>query len=262
MKIQDQIQALITNQFKVGVVLLLLPFCSFARPISITIFDTAFCISHLENIPKNVSIHKVFDATNSNNVICKDLKIKNRRFHGYFVLRELISHLKEVKNKIEIYPIIIFDKDGSQSNSSWKSALEWAKSKKIDVLLTAIGLPVKNSPNYSLLPINFIASGQKGIGVSIKTKIFPQEVATKVNSIIVGNYLKNELADDLFVNPDLLYKNKISYYFHSEKGSSFAVATALGRALKLCSGYLSRSVNYIACLRKHEKILYSNYKTY
>ena len=246
-----------------GVAFLLLSFSINAKPLSIAIFDTGFCSSKLTDIPKNITVKPSLDVTSSNSDICKKFNVKKRRFHGHHILKELLLNLKESKRELVIYPVIIFDRFAQQRDSYWKKAVEFSKKQNVDVLLTAVGLPVMHKLNLQLLPINFIASGQRGVGIRKDMKLFPHEYLDGSNSILIGNYFGADKGkDNYMINPDLLYKGKINYYFSANHGSSLAVAKSLGRAVKICGTAFNSFIILKKCLDTHAFKLLKEYKSY
>ena len=78
-------------------------FCSFSLlspasfALKIALFDTGFCPNLLKG-NKNIEISQVRDVTQSVSYKCLKGSMKNRRFHGQWVLGELIKHYN-IKNK-------------------------------------------------------------------------------------------------------------------------------------------------------------------
>lgn len=216
-----------------------------AKDINVAIFDTGFCHS------------KTFDATNSVKMTCpeqKNRKKRSFRYHGQWVLEQLKKELDG--KKINIYPVIVFDKNSKQDQSYWRNAFDYISEKKIDIILLASSLPHSKEKISLKLPKNiltFIASGQTGMAIKKDTKLWPQS-SNSDNMLIIGSYLEDgsSLVDD----PNLIYREKIDYFFSGEadkvlplKGSSLAVTKALAWAIKKCK------TDFKKCLRKKRKLI-------
>ena len=166
-------------------------------------------------------------------ISAKDL-LESGRFHGQHVLNEFLEFLpKDIA--VEIYPMVIYDHTGTQTKEAWLKSIEFIKSKKIDLVLTASGLI--NSPKLALeLPsIWFVPSGRLERMIDKTTVLFPQNLAPKSNLFVIGDYFegKTNLYDQA-----LIYQEQIDYYFPSGKkkftGTSRAVSEAMAIALKHC----------------------------
>lgn len=190
--------------------------------IHVAIMDTGFCPSLI----KSKIVNETIDMTSSVKMDCKKISEPNRRFHGHFVLKKFLEHLK-VKS-LKVSPLIIFDKNGLQKKEYWSKALQWIKKNKVDVLLLASGL--KTEKDFNDLPtLTFAASGQVSGKLRRGSKIWPQSFE---KTILIGNFIREE-ENESYIDPLLLNKKKIDYFIE-EKSSSKAVAIALARALNNC----------------------------
>lgn len=219
--------------------------------IRIALIDTGFC-----PVKKSgVIIHPSIDLTASVSAIdCKRPDLKSPRMHGQHVLLEFLKHVDLKKIRPEIFPLIVFDLKGNQQKDYWLKAIEWVKTNKIDVVLTAAGFLVKADELKSLsateLPaLWFVPSGRIGPGIKEKTDLFPQSMAPAKNLFLIGDYYDGKM---IIYDQGLLYKDKIDYFFPSGTGAftgtSRAVAEAAAKALKLCSVSEMRE-----CLQKQSK---------
>lgn len=204
--------------------------------IKVGVIDTGFCLG---DKPKARKIHKPFEAAGKIHIDPCKLSREHPRLHGSLVVEHFLSVLGNQVD-IEIFPIVVFDDRGKQKLSFWKKAMDY--SKNLDVLLIAAGFPYyKRLSGLPTLPtLAFVASGSREGGIKSNTSLFPQELAPHKNLLMIGAYSPSIRKNDALVDSRRMYPNKIDYFFPSisgnEKltGSSRAVATALGIALRRC----------------------------
>jgi hypothetical protein len=227
--------------------------------IKIALLDTGFCLESLEKVPRNITIHLPFDATFGAKYTCSaPLNFKNRRYHGQMVLSKLIEQIKTSKKKVEIFPIIIFNENGKQRMTYWKSALKHARLKKAQLIAAAAGLPIEGPIYPKIDETLFLSSGRIGVGIKKGTKLFPQELHGKDNVFLFGSYYPPliEGEKDFLFDKALLYQKQIDFYFSDGNGKDFlrgtsrALAVGLGRAIELCGESLSAPLNLRKCLNK------------
>jgi hypothetical protein len=213
------------------------------RVLRIAVFDTPFCPTLIKNNNPKIIVLQPFSTDKALEKSCPK-NIHGR--HGLKVINRLIKVIPKLDFKVEIHPIIIFSQQGIQSPQSWKDALLRVKEKKIHVLLLAVGLPLKNSKQASLLGninINaFMASGQSSGRIRKNTIVWPQSQKDQKKSLIIGSYNPPTIDSptDYLEDKTLLHVSKIHYFFsggdsHARlSGSSRAVTTAFGKALSIC----------------------------
>lgn len=254
----NQLNNLVTNYLKPALILGPVLFSSalFTAQVSppkvrIALIDTGFC-----PVKSRAVIHPVTDLTESVSFkeVCKKPDLKSPRLHGQHVMLEFLKHADLKKTRIEIFPLVVFDKNGNQKKEYWQKALRWVKDHQMDVVVTAAGFLTGSAEQKELagteLPaLWFVPSGRIGPGIKESTVLFPQSLAPKENLFLIGAYYDGKM---VIYDQGLLYKDKIDYFFPSGAGSftgtSRAVAEAAARALKLCSVSEMRS-----CLQKQSK---------
>tara|TARA_Y100000590_G_scaffold283855_2_gene319389 strand:+ start:74926 stop:75693 length:768 start_codon:yes stop_codon:yes gene_type:complete len=227
----------------------------YASPIKVGIIDTGFCLS---DKPKNRKIHRPFLAAGKIHIEPCTLGKEHPRLHGQLVLEHFLSVLGNEKD-IEIFPIVVFDDKGRQKLDFWKKALEYSKG--FDVLLIASGFPYykRISGLPELETLSFAASGTRESGIKKNTSLFPQVLAPHRNLFLIGAYSKSIGSNDAMVDSRRMYPKYIDYFFPDSSGtekltgSSRAVATALGIALRDCK--LANLKQCIAKKRKYIKVI-------
>lgn len=233
------------------------------EPVQIHLYDTGFCPSLLKT-PKGVLIKPVVDVTQKNNYTCEKSNIQSLRFHGQWVLEEMLSGMKPLKTPIEITPIIIFDNEGKQNIRYWKRALDYSKREKASYIFAAAGLPLPTkkemvkSAEVSIpdIPL-FLSAGRKGKTLLKETLLFPQVHENKEHIFIIGSYHEGmKEADSHFSDPQLMAKETINFSFpftnklskyKNFKGTSFSLARMGRFILKNCLNEHLKS-----CLKEHE----------
>ncbi len=219
----------------------------FAANLRVGIIDTGFCGKQYKD---------VFNATKEDLGNTCSLKRNHPRLHGQLVLEEFLKHAPK---SVEIFPIIVFNKKGEQRLTYWEAALDYSKKKKLDVLLIAAGYPTSKKIKFPKLIIpSFVSSGTREGGIQAKTFLYPQELKSSDKIFLIGSYSpsKNTKFNDAMVDSRRMYPKRIDYYFSGDSkdnhlsGSSKAVATALGKALRSCELTKLRS-----CLKKSKRFI-------
>jgi hypothetical protein len=239
---------------------LLTPFESFAA-LKIAIVDTGFCTKRIKT-SASIIIAPALDMTNSVKLNCDDMKdndLKTQgRFHGHLVLEELIKYLPK-ESSLTIFPLVIYNASGKQTQEAWDQAIAWIKKENIELVLTASGL-IGPAPALNELPsIWFIPSGRIGGSVKKDSILFPQSLAPKENIFIIGDYFDGKT---IVYDQALLYESAIDFSFASGDsgltGTSRTVAHALGKAIDVCSLNIKmKSPRELRqCLSKIQKNLY------
>jgi len=238
-----------------------------AKSLKLALLDTGFCPS-LALVNPNIIIEPVKDVTQSNTYKCHQNQLAGARFHGQRVL-DLFSALypKEAGHKkIVITPIVIFNKDGQQSFTYWNQALKLSQDHAIILAAAGLRLPedeTKRRQQSSKAPIPegiiIVASGRVGPNIPKTTKLFPQELSSLDNMILVGSYHK-PLFEKGFALKDgsLLYREAIDYYFEYSgklsptlKGASRALAVGGAKMLEHCAEEAGKgALDFKGCLKK------------
>lgn len=230
--------------------------------IKIAILDTGFCPSKLNSKKDYIKILPIIDVTGNAVYDCEKMKPKNRRFHGQMVLAQFLN-VYSWTNPVEILPITIFDKSGSQRLSYWKKAIIEAQSQKVDFILAAAGLPIPQGmqPKGLIAPsaITFLSSGRIGPGITKATTLFPQMFHKNKNIFLIGSYHPPESkhGDDFLSDENQLYKKGTDYYLsggnshHILRSSSRSATTALAKAIGLCKTVKLQKLR--ECLSKNKK---------
>jgi hypothetical protein len=232
--------------------LLLFSFNSFALT-KIAIVDTGFCPVTTK---KNV-IHEARDMTGKVVLTCGSYTPKelaeSPRFHGQKVMEQFLAILLREQN-VEVHPLIIFDDKGVQTKEAWLKAIDVIRNEKIEYVLAASSLPTDEILANELPGIWFVASGRAEHGLKKSTTLFPQSLAPKENLFLIGDYLEGKSSKDHLYDQNLLYADKIDYYFPSGNGiftgTSRAVTAGLARALNLCGAAKQDAKSLRSCLKK------------
>jgi len=229
--------------------------------LKIAVVDTGFCSEKIKSNSKNHTVLKALDMTGTNGVDCSKISDQvlnsSARFHGQLVLNEFLIYSPK-KLKLKIWPLIIYDRTGSQSEQGWRNAITFIEKEKIDIVLTASGFIYPDKIVNELPAIWFAPSGRTTRLIDEKTVLFPQSLAPKPNLFIIGDYFDN---GQIVYDQALIYQNQIDYYFPSGSkkfsGTSRAVAHAMARALELCfiEKDLIAAHSLRLCLLKKERIL-------
>jgi hypothetical protein len=210
--------------------------------LKVAIFDTGFC-PHLLDKDKRVEIAQVRDVTQSVTYKCTKEKLKNRQFHGQWVLSELLKTKWKTSEgeKVQIFPFIIFNNEGFQKIRYWRRAIEEAHKKGVDLIIAAAGFPVEVSKEKEAAAKIFLretpfllAAGRHSPGISRNTILFPHDFLKEEDRLIFGTYFKGvDSQGPHFKDLELLEPKKINYFlpfnykpreFAELKGTSLAVA--------------------------------------
>lgn len=233
-----------------------------AKEFKIALLDTAFC-PHLIKTAPNIQILPVLDFTQSTHYECRKEELNSRKYHGHWVLNQIVSSLK-VDQKIVISPMIIFNKQGHQLSQYWKLAFDSIKDNSFNLIVAAAGLPVINDKkklakiDLPKIPI-FLAAGRVSSGIKKDTILFPHDFYPKEKMIIFGSFYPG-LQEGLphFSDNSLINASSIDFYlpfnfrprqFAELKGTSLAVALGTRQFLRHCLG----SVDFLACLKDQAK---------
>jgi hypothetical protein len=216
----------------------LIPSSFAATPLNIAVVDTGFCSDKIQKKSKQHIVQIVKDMTESNKYDCQKITAKELtyapRFHGQNVLNEFLNYLPE-DISVSIQPMIIYNDKGDQTEEAWMKAIEYIKAQKFDLVLTASGFITDKKLVNDLPSIWFVPSGRMERKITIKTQLFPQNLAPLENLFVIGDYYDGKVN---FYDQALMYQTQIDYYLPSGKkhfsGTSRAVAHALASALKLC----------------------------
>jgi hypothetical protein len=234
---------------------------SLQAKLKIAIIDTGFCQSKFIVNSKNITILNSIDMTETNSMNCDKVTSHDlssqKRYHGQKVVNELLKYVPPTIS-FTLFPLVVFDNTGTQSEKGWLKAIEFIKKEKIDVVVSAAGFIKKNAMTTELPGIWFVASGRIERLIDTKTILFPHLLAPLNNLFLIGDYFNDA---QIIYDQSLLYADKIDYHFPSGKGhftgTSRSVAEAVGKALLLC--YQEKDIVPIqtlrTCLLKNEIIL-------
>ncbi len=239
----------------------------------IAVFDTGFCPSLLEK-SNHFVISQVKDVTQSVTYKCNKHSLKNRQFHGQWVLSELLkTKLKEGSNtKIKVFPFVIFNNRGVQEIRYWKRAIEEAKKLNVDFVVAAAGLPTKNTKErekaaqigFKDLPF-LLAAGRRYPGINKGTILFPHDFLDQESRLIFGTYFEGvDHSRPHFKDLELLEPKKVNYFlpfnfkprvFGELKGTSLAVSLATRYILETCLKAKADegAFSFMGCLKSLEK---------
>lgn len=221
----------------------------------IAIVDTGFCPVISKN--KKAVVQEARDMTGKVSLTCGSYTPKelaeSPRFHGQKVLEQFLAILLRNQN-VEIHPLIIFDDKGVQTKEAWLKALEVIRNEKIEYVLAASSLPTDEILSTNLPGIWFVSSGRAEHGLKKSTKLFPQSLAPKENLFLIGDYIEGKSSKNHLYDQNLLYDDKIDYYFPSGNGpftgTSRAATVGLARALNLCGAAKQDAKLLRNCLKK------------
>lgn len=237
----------------------------------VAVLDTGFCPTLIKT-PSKVKILPVSDLTQSVKYKCVEDQLKSRRFHGHWVLAEILNELKDtdIKENIEIHPMVIFNNSGEQKLRYWNRALEEVNSKSINLIIAAAGLPLldnhmrQQASQIKLSSIPFIlAAARNSPGIPKDSILFPHSLLDPKNQFTFGSYHKGiDEKGPHFKDTSLIDEKEIDYYFPFNfkprlfgelKGTSLAAALGSRFILKNC---LKKELNSVAldkCLQKAKK---------
>jgi hypothetical protein len=121
------------------ILILLLAGCNLFKPdeLRIGVVDSFFCLNNI-----NYGKLTVFKAYGANSVgvatgepaKCAQFSKYKKRLHGHLVLKTILDHVDHKKSfpfKINLYPVNIFEKNGSTSKDNWLKAIEYLKNNKV-----------------------------------------------------------------------------------------------------------------------------------
>lgn len=214
--------------------------------IKVAIIDTGFCLNSVTY--KGVTINPSIDATDGLKEHC--ISPSKGRLHGRKVLDEFLNNLApKYKKKVEITPIITYDKNGQQTIDYWKKALNAVTKIKANYLILSVALPLinTNNPKLKLPSLTFVAAGRAERRITSKTVLWPHHWKSD-NMLLIGGYFGNSF------DKKTLYQKKIDYYFPFS--SSLANAIAAAKAINFCHSKDFNKVKF--CLEKRAKIVTFN----
>lgn len=233
------------NIFRVLIAALGFFFSTNTQALNITILDTGFCPNQIEK-KQNITILDTIDLTNSVKLDCtKIIEKRDKRFHGQKVLQTLITNLSSTI-PINIRPIIIFDNEKKQLPAYWKKAFSDDIQSSTDIYLIAAGFPYiakqSNFEDIKIKKLAFIAAGTTTNSISKDHKLWPQELSTiNDNIILIGEYYPKTKYDTAYLDKKIKYKESTKFFFpyRDEKdedfhGSSYSVAFGLAKILSKC----------------------------
>ncbi len=252
--------------------LLIFSSTSFAtETIKIAVLDTGFCPNLLPQV-KNVDIEPVLDFSQSNDYSCSKEQLNHFRFHGHWILENILKNIKP-KNKLQIYPMIVFNKLGDQKLSYWQLAMDKIKKENVTLVLMAVGLPVssnqlkdltnsyKENQSYILM-----ASGQSDVRLKKENlTLFPQHAKKELLALMFGEYhaplAKSEKA---LLPPAQLFSDQIDFFYakipegHSLlKDSSLSVSKALISAITYCEDSIPSFIQLEKCLKDNSSVIFA-----
>ena len=229
-----------------------------AAEINLAIIDTGFCKIH-HHLHKAIIEVSFFDAgTGVPALVCPDDYLKLPRFHGENVLNIFQKNVSE-KNNYKLHLITVFDKNGLQNIEFWKSALKYIHEHKIDFVISAVGLPTKDTTNTDLSGIWFMSAPRVGPGIKKTDIVFPQNNFLLENVFLVGTYFKNNMRDS-----ELLYEKHIALYALDLKdtenphffGTSRAVGLIASKILNICS--MTQINEFKKCVNLSKKLVFED----
>lgn len=242
---------------------------AFSKTIKLAILDTGFCPDLLKAVD-NVTILQVSDLTQSVTYKCKEGQLKSRRFHGHWVLSEILNNLGKPEAKLEIYPMVIFNKNGEQYLRYWKRAFKEANKQSVDLIVAAAGLPLSNNDlrqeaSKIQLPSSpiLLAAGRLSPGVPKDALLFPHSLLGTKQKLTFGSYHKG--VDDKgphFKDTSLIGESEIDFYFPFNfkprlfgelKGTSLSLALGVRSILTHCPQALGPNKSLSQCLNNVPK---------
>lgn len=166
---------------------------------------------------------------------CENIEENSMRFHGQKVLETLIKNYQGQK-PLEIYPVVVFDKDGQQKVIYWKEAMPKLMKEKVREVMAATGVPL-TLKIQAILPkfIHFtLASGRKEAALKGMVALYPQDYLPKKQLTLVGSQLK--LAESTLKDPGTYKPEQVDVWIDELpdepfKGSSRAVAIYMAQKL-------------------------------
>jgi hypothetical protein len=242
---------------RVGLLVLLVFFSTsvYSKTLKVALIDTNYCIKKSINL-KNVKILTPIDTTKSNSKSCNDYSIKNRKYHGQWVLNQMLSNLNQ-DQKIEITPYIVYNSSGVQQKEYWQEALK--NQSQFHLIVMAAGLINEKGPKLEV-PV-LVAGATYGRGISKKTTIWPQSEFKNSFVFTIGSYLEKTEELDSRGDFNLIHKDQMKYFFSSGpdgshlQGTSRAVATAAAKAISLCYETLLSRGDFAKCLEKNKVMI-------
>lgn len=227
------------------------------------IIDTGFCKQH--RISPRFKIKAFLDATKEvGEIECDKDSIKLSRFHGENVLK-VITENTVLENSIDLYLISVFDKNGNQELKFWQSALEYINQNKIDLVFSAVGIPVPKNSIPPVFPKNsfwVVSAARISPGIKSDDVVFPQSASKEKNLVLVGDYYEGFKLDYGLLNKKDIkvfesdYQKSISPNPHFQ-GTSFSAAYFYSKFLSKC-GQNNEMTRFASCFYDHLKKINSD----
>jgi hypothetical protein len=168
-----------------------------------------------------------------------------RTDHGQQVLDYFLSQLDKKnilskKLKIEITPLVVFDKEGTQTLTAWNKAFTFIEKNSFDYVLSSVGYLSQKKINFSIPKVStiFFLATPKNEGLIRHTKyIYPQGLAPHPQLILIAEKIFD--GHNWILDPLSLYSKFIDIQIPEEsaphlKGSSFAAPKALALFFNHC----------------------------
>ncbi len=201
-------------------------------PLKLAIYDTGFCPETLALKP-NIKIQKIVFATKEFKIDCSD---KNSpRLHGHKVLETFVNNYSG--KKIEIYPIVIFDKEGIQKIDYWENAETIVLKNKINKVLSASGVPLKDKVDVKLSSkvFYYLASGRIEPQLKDMLYLFPRDFLDKKSRTIVG--VQTTFKESILKDPMTFKPEEVDVWEEDSKekfsGSSYGVTAYTAKNLSI-----------------------------
>jgi hypothetical protein len=246
--------------------LLFVIFCSNinAHEFKVAIFDTGFC-RFQKKTTSLIEVEPTWDLFKDKfvNYDCTEKLLESPKFHGEKVLQNLLKRIS-TKNKIHFYPIVIFDESGKQSASLWIKANEYLKKHPMDLVVSAIGYPLKQDENNQLvlkiLPrilesVWIVSAPRIGPGLNKDDNVYPQYLNPIENLFMAGDYFAGFKKDEA-----LLYVEDIDFYEEDNpilsehfNGTSYTVGIVAAKIINTCSNQKNSKL-IIKCIKKHQAV--------
>lgn len=225
-------QNLKINFLKWGILFVsLISTLSLKAAIKIVFLDTGFCPLEKKNL---FIVHPVEDTSGEvGSLECPPNFNSLPRFHGQKVLETFVKNYKG-KKKIEVFPIVVFDKNGFQKDVYWEKAFSKIDYIKPDVVISAVGL-VNQQITWrdSIKSVWFLSAARVSPRIKNSDIVFPQNHYLKNNVFLFGSYFEGNIID-----PGQIDIDKIKLFALDPKddfnGSSYAVAKISSEILSKC----------------------------
>jgi hypothetical protein len=209
--------------------------------IKIAIIDTHFCSEKIKSSKAIQITPTQWMSESSWPQECSNTRMD----HGQQVLDYLLNKIDEKnilskKLKIEITPLVVFDKNGTQTIEAWNKAYTYIEKNSFDFVLSSVGYLSQEKISFSIpkLPTLFFLATPRNEGLVRHVKyVYPQILAPHPQLILISEKIFDGKKWKL--DPMTLYSkfNDIQITEESDpkyKGSSFAAPMALALFLNQC----------------------------